>query len=70
MNKHGNICIQTITQWHFMGEQEIFEYELEDGSFIQATKDHKFMTTTGEMLPIHEIFTSGLDILQVNNLPF
>lgn len=70
LNKNGNICIQKITQWHSRGEQEIFEYKLEDGSFIQATKDHKFMTTTGEMLPIHEIFTSGLDILQVNNLPF
>jgi DNA polymerase-3 subunit alpha len=31
------------------GNQEIFEYELENGDRIRAIKDHKFMTTDGEM---------------------
>ncbi len=69
VNSHGNVYTQPIVQWHHRGEQEIFAYELEDGSTIQATKDHKFMTTTGEMLPIDEIFTKGLDLLQVKGLP-
>ncbi|WP_413172368.1 DNA polymerase III subunit alpha [Anabaena azotica] len=66
---NGNIYTQPIAQWHKRGVQELYEYSLDDGSIIRATKDHKFMTTTGEMLPIDEIFERDLDLLQVNGLP-
>ncbi|MBW4510915.1 MAG: DNA polymerase III subunit alpha [Scytonematopsis contorta HA4267-MV1] len=69
VDSNGNLYSQPIAQWHNRGQQEVFEYILEDGSIIKATKDHKFMTEDGRMLPINEIFEQGLDLLQIKALP-
>ena len=62
VDKNGFVYTQTVAQWHNRGEQEVFLYTLETGEEIRATKEHKFMTTEGEMLPIDEIFERNLEL--------
>lgn len=64
----GHLYAQPIAQWHHRGHQELFEYQLEDGSVIRATKNHQFMVEGGAMVAIEQIFADGLSLTQ-NALP-
>lgn len=67
IDKNGFVYTQPIAQWHDRGEKEVFEYELDNGQIIKATKDHKMMTISGEMLSIDEIFERNLELKVMRN---
>ncbi|BFM41091.1 DNA polymerase III subunit alpha [Synechocystis sp. LKSZ1] len=62
VNSQGLVYTQPILQWHQRGLQEVFEYELTDGTYLRATPEHRFMTQDGSMRTIDEIFEQGLDL--------
>ena len=65
VDAQGHLLTQPIWQWHHRGHQEVFEYELDDGTVLRATADHRFMTDGGDMLPIDRIFAEGLALKTV-----
>ncbi|MGF1569428.1 MAG: DNA polymerase III subunit alpha [Nodosilinea sp.] len=65
VDERGFVYTQPVAQWHRRGIQEVFEYHLDNGHTIRATADHRFMTATGEMRSIEEIFRQGLDLKQM-----
>ncbi len=52
------------------GIQEVFEYTLDNGVNICATKDHKFITIEGQMLPIDRVFQRGLELKEIDSLQY
>jgi DNA polymerase-3 subunit alpha len=66
VDSNGFVYTQPIVQWHDRGKQEIFAYTLDNGVTIHATKDHKFMTIEGTMLPINEIFENNWELKEID----
>ncbi len=70
VDQNGLVYIQPVAQWHDRDIQEVFEYTLDNGLSIRATKDHKFMTIDGQMLPIDQVFQRGLELKEIDSLKY
>ena len=57
--------IQKVSQWHSRGIKPVYRYTLEDQSYIDCTKDHKFLTKSGKFLPIDLIYNKGKEIYSI-----
>ncbi len=61
-----DLLVPVVTN-HDHGELELIEVVFDDGSVAKCTPDHKFRTTTGEMLPIKEIIVRGLEVVSAGS---
>ena len=60
-----DIFVEVIAN-HDHGELEIVEIELDNGTTVSCTMNHKFRTKEGKMLPLSQILEDGLSI-EVSN---
>jgi DNA polymerase-3 subunit alpha len=57
----SSLKYETPSRAYDQGEKEVWEVELDDGSVIKATPDHKFLSN-GEWKTLKEIIEKELDI--------
>ena len=55
----GEIRFERASQWFDQGEKEVFQIELEDGSTIECTEDHKFLNQDGTWSTAKEVMARG-----------
>jgi len=48
---------------HYHGKLKLFKITLDNGETVECTINHKFRTTGGRMLPLHQILKEGLEIV-------
>lgn len=60
----GEVFDDELIEIFETGEQEIFEVELEDGSLIHCTLNHKFLSENGEFLTLADIVENNFGIVQ------
>jgi DNA polymerase-3 subunit alpha len=58
LDKNGEIAFASPVEVWCSGEKEVFQVELEDGTIISGTKDHRFMHS-GQWLTLGELIDAG-----------
>jgi DNA polymerase-3 subunit alpha len=62
-----NNSLTSILCFQFKGSKPVYRYTLDDGTIIECTQDHKFLTNQMEMLPIEEIYSNNKRELFLTN---
>jgi DNA polymerase-3 subunit alpha len=60
---NDRIFIDKCIKFYDNGKQELFEVELEDGSIIKCTENHKFLCDDGKMHILKDIILNDLSIV-------
>jgi DNA polymerase-3 subunit alpha len=60
---NGGIVEDEVVDVFETGEKEVFEIELENGSIIKSTLDHKFLCSDGEFHTVQHIMDEDLEIM-------
>ena len=60
--KDKNFIKQKVSQWYNRGVKPVYRYTLEDGTYVDCTEDHKFLTINDDMLEIDAIFNKNIKL--------
>ena len=67
-SKDIKFSVQSVSQWHSKGKKNVYRYIFDDGSKVDCTPDHKFLTSKRlDFLPIDLIYSKNLDIMSIKN---
>ena len=53
---------QRVSQWHSKGVKSVYRYTFDDGSYVDCTSDHKFLTEENRMVEIDKIYMQNIDL--------
>lgn len=71
---NGNVLYEKPSKWFDQGTKQVLEIELEDGSIIKCTEDHRFLTENGAWKTAKELveegcfYTHGLTKLKIKSV--
>ena len=58
----GGATLTKVVDLIYSGEQEVYEIEFEDGSFVKATMSHKFVCVDGYTRTLKDILQNDIEI--------
>lgn len=64
-DEHSPFVAQQVSQWHSKGVKDLFRYTLEDGSYVDCTENHKFLTQKNKMLEIEKAFNRNIELRNI-----
>ena len=54
--------VQRVTQWHSKGIKDVYRYTMADGSCVDCTENHKFLTQNNYMLEIDKAYSKKIKL--------
>ena len=60
--KDKNFIKQKVSQWYNRGVKPVYRYTLENGTYVDCTENHKFLTINNDMLEIDAIFNKNIKL--------